>query len=100
MRERDELDVAVKSVRELEAGIRDNVELIDQGLSAAEVVDGGYGEGRYIRQALHNPPRFDDNYVIVGSWVVGEEPAGISLREDQGRITRNTSRFVPHFIRD
>ena len=77
----------------------DNVELIDQGQSAAEVVDGGYGEGRYIRQALHNPPNFDGNHVIVGSWVVGTEPAGISLREDIGRITRNTSRFVPHFIR-
>ena len=31
MRERDELDVAVKSVRELEAGIRDNAELIEMG---------------------------------------------------------------------
>ena len=31
MRERDELDVAVKSVRELETGIRDNVELIELG---------------------------------------------------------------------
>ena len=78
----------------------DNVELIDRGVSAAEVVDGGYGEGRYIRQALCDPPLFDGNHVIVGSWVVGTEPAGISLREDTGRITRNTSRFVPHFIRD
>jgi glutathionylspermidine synthase len=24
----------------------------------------------------------------------------MSLREDAGRITRDTSRFVPHFIRD
>ncbi len=31
MRERDDLDVAVKAVRELEAGIRDNVELIELG---------------------------------------------------------------------
>jgi len=31
MRERDELDVAVKAVHELEAGIRDNVELIEMG---------------------------------------------------------------------
>ncbi|WP_338723519.1 peptide chain release factor 2 [Devosia sp. XK-2] len=31
MRERDELDVAVKTVRELEAGIRDNSELIELG---------------------------------------------------------------------
>jgi len=77
-----------------------NVELIDQGVSAEAVVDGGYGQGRFIRQALHDTPRFDDAYVIVGSWVVGDEPAGMSLREDAGRITRDTSRFVPHFIRD
>jgi peptide chain release factor 2 len=31
MRQRDELEVAVKAVRELEAGIRDNVELIELG---------------------------------------------------------------------
>src|SRR5690606_31931139 len=31
MRERDELDAAVKAVHELEAGIRDNVELIEMG---------------------------------------------------------------------
>ncbi|EHN71907.1 glutathionylspermidine synthase subfamily, partial [Streptomyces coelicoflavus ZG0656] len=77
-----------------------NVELIDQGVSAEAVVDGGYGQGRFIRQALHDTPRFDDAHVIVGSWVVGDEPVGMSLREDVGRITRDTSRFVPHFIRD
>lgn len=63
----------------------DNVELIDQGLSAAEVVDGGYGEGRYIRQALHNPPLFDGNHVIVGSWVVGSNrPASACVRTRAG----------------
>ena len=31
MRERDELDVAVKAVRELESGVRDNLELIELG---------------------------------------------------------------------
>ena len=67
---------------------------------ASIMIDGGYGEGRWIRQALCNPPSFDGNHVIVGSWVVGDEPAGMSLREDAGRITRDTSRFVPHFIRD
>lgn len=76
-----------------------NVELVDQG-EKAEVLDGGYGDGRWIRQALHNPPFFDGNYVIVGSWVVGDEAAGMSLREDTSRITRNTSRFLSHFIQD
>ena len=70
------------------------------GPAREEGLDAGYGAGRHIRQALHAPPLFDGQHVIVGSWLVGDEPAGIALREDPGRITRNTSRFVPHFIRD
>ena len=76
-----------------------NVELVKDGRKSS-VLDGGYGYGAWIRQALHAPPKFDNRYVIVGSWVVGNEPAGIGLREDRGRITRNTSRFLPHYIRD
>jgi glutathionylspermidine synthase len=76
-----------------------NVELMDRGVSGG-VDDGGYGEGRHILQALRPPPVFDGQHVIVGSWLVGDEPAGVGLREDTGRITRNTSRFLPHFIRD
>jgi glutathionylspermidine synthase len=32
--------------------------------------------------------------------VVGKEAAGLSIREDQSRVTRNLSRFVPHMILD
>ena len=76
-----------------------NISIVE-GAAREEGLDAGYGEGRHIRQALHVPPLFDGQHVIVGSWLVGDEPAGIALREDPGRITRNTSRFVPHFIRD
>lgn len=76
-----------------------NISIVE-GAAREEGLDAGYGEGSHIRQALHAPPRFDGQHVIVGSWLVGDEPAGIALREDAGRITRNTSRFVPHFIRD
>ena len=75
-----------------------NIAIVEAG-AREEGIDGGYGQGSQIRQALHAPPLFDGHHVIVGSWVVGDEPAGIALREDEGRITRNTSRFVPHFIR-
>jgi glutathionylspermidine synthase len=75
-----------------------NVSIVE-GLLREEGLDAGYGDGAQIRQALHAPPTFEGQHVIVGSWVVGDEPAGIALREDVGRITRNTSRFVPHFIR-
>lgn len=71
---------------------------IVEGEAREEGIDAGY-DGTAILQALHAPPRFDGQHVIVGSWIVGDEPAGLALREDKGRITRNTSRFVPHFIR-
>jgi glutathionylspermidine synthase len=35
---------------------------------------------------------------VIGSWVVGDEPAGICLRESAGPITTNRSRFLPHVI--
>lgn len=75
-----------------------NVELMKNGVSGG-VQDGGYGAGRHILQALHPAPRFAGNHVIVGSWLVGDHAAGMGLREDSGPVTRNTSRFVPHFIR-
>lgn len=75
-----------------------NIELLDHGISSG-VDDGGYGQGRHILQALHNPPRFHGQHAIIGSWIVGNEAAGMSIREDTGAITRNTSRFLPHFIR-
>ncbi len=75
-----------------------NVELVERGV-ADPVMDGGYGGGAHIRQALCPPPSFDGNHVIIGSWVVGNEAAGIGLREDDTRVTHNTSRFLPHYIR-
>ncbi|HXF79723.1 MAG TPA: glutathionylspermidine synthase family protein [Usitatibacter sp.] len=59
---------------------------------------GEYGAEGYIWQAYHELPRFDGNYTVVGSWVVGDEPAGVGIREDDSPITRNSSRFVPHYF--
>lgn len=36
---------------------------------------------------------------VIGSWVIGGEPAGIGIREAAGYVTSNTARFVPHVIR-
>ena len=76
-----------------------NIELVAKG-RRAKVLDQGYGEEGHIRQALHPMTRFDGNYPILGAWVVGDEPAGIGIREDRSRVTRNLSRFVPHVIID
>ena len=76
-----------------------NVELYRDG-RRAPVLDHGYGEEGWIRQALRPPPQFGFNYPVVGSWVVGDEPAGVGIREDRGPVTRDAARFIPHIIAD
>jgi glutathionylspermidine synthase len=34
---------------------------------------------------------------VLGAWIVDGEPAGMGIRED-GPITGNTARFIPHII--
>lgn len=59
---------------------------------------GEYGEEGYVWQAYHELARFDGNYTVIGSWIVGGEAAGIGIREDASPITKDTSRFVPHYF--
>ncbi|RYG65376.1 glutathionylspermidine synthase family protein [bacterium] len=40
----------------------------------------------------------DGVHAVIGSWVVGNQPAGLGIREDAGVVTTNASRFVPHFF--
>jgi glutathionylspermidine synthase len=51
-----------------------------------------------VYQAASPLPRFDGWHALVGSWVVGGKAAGIGVREDRDPITRDTSRFVPHYF--
>jgi glutathionylspermidine synthase len=60
--------------------------------------DGPYADAPWIRQAFHALPAFDGGYPLLGSWVVGDRPCGLGVREDASLITRDTSRFVPHVI--
>ncbi|HEX8400553.1 MAG TPA: glutathionylspermidine synthase family protein [Allosphingosinicella sp.] len=74
-----------------------DIELVDRG-RRSKGREGGYGEEGHVVQALAKLPRLDGKYPVIGSWVVGKQAAGISIREDASRITRNLSRFVPHII--
>ncbi|MEU6401646.1 glutathionylspermidine synthase family protein [Streptomyces sp. NPDC046985] len=49
-------------------------------------------------QALAPLPAFDGNHVVLGAWVVGDEPAGLGIRESSGLITDEYARFLPHVI--
>ncbi len=60
--------------------------------------DGPYGEEGFVYQARANLPAFDKRYPVIGAWIVGDEPAGIGIREDMTPITTNRSQFVPHYF--
>lgn len=66
--------------------------------------EGEYGHEGFVYQAYAPQPKFDDGitpaFTSIGAWVVGNEAAGIGIREDESLITKNTSRFVPHYFVD
>lgn len=74
-----------------------NVQIIRAGRERL-AQPGPYGAEGCIRQALAPLPDFGGSYPVVGSWLVGGLPCGLSIREDDTPITGNLSRFVPHAI--
>ena len=74
-----------------------NIELISAGAALARE-DGPYGREGYVRQGFAPLPSFAGQYPVIGSWIIGETPCGLSIREDATPITGNTSRFIPHAI--
>ncbi|MBI4989519.1 MAG: glutathionylspermidine synthase family protein [Rhodocyclales bacterium] len=58
----------------------------------------GYGSEGYVYQALAPLPEFDGRYPVIGAWIVGDEPAGMGIREDATPITTNASHFLPHYF--
>jgi glutathionylspermidine synthase len=44
--------------------------------------------------------RSEGGYAVLGSWIVGDAPCGLGMREDASAITMNLSRFLPHVILD
>jgi glutathionylspermidine synthase len=57
-----------------------------------------YDTDGYIYQQYAPLPDFDGRHPVVGSWIIGDEPAGIGIREDKTIISGNGSHFVPHYF--
>ncbi|MCV6588039.1 MAG: glutathionylspermidine synthase family protein [Marinobacterium sp.] len=74
-----------------------NISIVRDGAEIA-TAPGPYGAEGYIVQACAPLPRFGENYTLIGSWLVNDKPAGISVREDASPITQDLSRFLPHII--
>ncbi len=76
-----------------------NIEIVDNN-GVRTFQDGPYDDAPYIIQKFAPLPKFEDNFTLIGSWVVGDKACGIGIREDDSLITKDTSRFVPHIILD
>ena len=74
-----------------------NIDLVQNNLSI-EKTEGEYGKEGFIYQQLCSLPEFSGNHAVIGSWVIGQQPAGMGIRESTSLITNNTSRFIPHLI--
>lgn len=75
-----------------------NVKIVKNS-ETLEQTSGEYGEEGYVIQDYAELPDFNGNHPVIGSWLIGGVPAGMGIRESDGLITGNTSRFVPHFFR-
>ena len=74
-----------------------NVQIV-QNYDTLQKTEGHYGIEGFIYQKTFTLPKFDDNYAVIGSWIIGQEPAGMGIRESNNLITDNVSRFIPHVI--
>jgi glutathionylspermidine synthase len=76
-----------------------NVTILPDGADGAPGASrpGDYGAEGHVWQALYPLPGQGQQRPVIGSWVVDGAPVGIGIRED-GAITGNLARFVPHVI--
>jgi glutathionylspermidine synthase len=91
---RDPLNYVKKPILSREGA---NVTIIREG-HAPVVVSGTYGAEGFIYQDVAELPDFGGKTPVIGSWVIDGEPGGMGVREADGPVTNNLSRFVPHFI--
>ncbi|MDZ5647699.1 glutathionylspermidine synthase family protein [Nitrospirillum sp. BR 11828] len=75
-----------------------NIRLVRDGREVAHT-SGGYGQGPLVYQRAVDLARDDGRHVVLGAWVVGDEAAGLCVREDAGPIITGASRFLPHYFR-
>lgn len=60
--------------------------------------EGEYGDEGFIYQELAKLHREESGFSVIGSWLIGQEPCGISFRESTMPVTTDKSRFIPHIV--
>lgn len=76
-----------------------NISIINNNILETSTT-GIYDKDKFVYQRKFELPRFDNQYMMLGSWVIGDEAAGILIRENDSPIITNTSKVVPHYFND
>lgn len=66
--------------------------------AGAMLTPGTYGAEGHVYQGFTPLLQTDGHYAVIGSWIIGDQPAGIGIREDRSAVTTNASRFIPHYF--
>ncbi len=78
-----------------------------EGANASVVIDGevveqgpdqDYGAEGFVIQAYTDLGDYGGGRPVLGVWTVDMEPQGLGIRESDGLVTTDQSRFVPHVI--
>ena len=78
----------------------DNIRIHLDDMLEDVVMPGGYGAEGWVYQAYTDLPSFEGNRVVLGSWIVAGEAAGMIVRESDSMVTDFFSRVAPHVISD
>jgi glutathionylspermidine synthase len=60
----------------------------------------GYEREGFIIQKYQELPEYFGYHFVVGSWIVGDTPAGLILRGDTNPITGRHCLIIPHIVSD
>jgi len=74
-----------------------NVTVKVRGITV-EDTPGRYANDCFVYQHYMDLAPQGSQRVVLGSWLVDGEPCGIGIREPDGYVTTNVSRFVPHLF--
>jgi glutathionylspermidine synthase len=55
-------------------------------------------ETKFVYQEYAPLPSFDGRHPVIGSWMIGNQAAGMGIREDRTLVSGNGSHFVPHYF--
>jgi glutathionylspermidine synthase len=73
-----------------------NISII--GTNNDEITTGTYGSEGFIYQKYSPLYKQDGQYAMLGSWIVGDESCGMTIRENSSPVINNRSKFLPHII--